>query len=323
MITQPEKIAVGVVAATILLVYAAAGGFLLRAIWNRWLREGSKPLARGLRWLRNCAWVLATVGLGCLAWSFYEPYCPEATHTVVTSPKLAGLGEKSIRIVHLSDLHCDATLRAEPAVIELVRGMKPDLIVFTGDSVNSAAGANNFRTTLTTLAKIAPTYMARGNWDYYFPGCEPWEGTGATLLDGKSVKLTLHGATIQLGGAGYNQAAEIDHAIGALTQTRSRFSLLLYHHPHIAHHAASKGVDLMLIGHTHGGQVCLPFYGAIVTLSGEGKRFEAGRYQLGPRGAMTLYINRGIGMEGGRAPRIRFLCRPEVALIELRAKPKP
>jgi hypothetical protein len=63
--------------------------------------------------------------------------------------------------------------------------------------------------------------------------------------------------------------------------------------------------------------VRLPFYGAIVTLSAFGKQFEMGRYQLDQT---TLYVSRGIGMEGLRLPRVRFLCPPEIVAIELGVK---
>jgi len=73
------------------------------------------------------------------------------------------------------------------------------------------------------------------------------------------------------------------------------------------------GVDLYLAGHTHGGQVRAPLYGAIVTFSEFGKRYEMGPYRVG--GTM-LYVNRGIGFEP-ELPRVRFLARPEVAVIDL------
>jgi predicted MPP superfamily phosphohydrolase len=92
------------------------------------------------------------------------------------------------------------------------------------------------------------------------------------------------------------------------------YSLLLYHSPDLAEAAAEAGVDLYLAGHTHGGQVRLPFYGAIITMSAYGKRFEAGQYRVG---ATTLYVSRGIGMEGLRLPRVRFLCPPEIVVIDL------
>lgn len=63
-----------------------------------------------------------------------------------------------------------------------------------------------------------------------------------------------------------------------------------------------------------GGQVALPFYGALVTLSRFGKRYEAGLYRVHDT---WLYVNRGLGMEGGWAPRVRFCARPEITVIEL------
>jgi hypothetical protein len=78
--------------------------------------------------------------------------------------------------------------------------------------------------------------------------------------------------------------------------------------------ASAKGVDLYLSGHTHGGQVRLPFYGAIITDSYDGKKYEMGEYTVGPT---TLYVSRGIGMAGGFLPRIRLLCPPELVMLEL------
>jgi predicted MPP superfamily phosphohydrolase len=89
---------------------------------------------------------------------------------------------------------------------------------------------------------------------------------------------------------------------------------LLYHTPDLAPEAAEAGVDLQLSGHTHAGQVRLPGYGALYAGSLYGKRFEAGRIRVGE---MTLYVTRGIGLEGKGAPRVRFLAPPEIILWEL------
>ena len=94
------------------------------------------------------------------------------------------------------------------------------------------------------------------------------------------------------------------------------FTVLLYHKPDLAYAARDAGVNVYLAGHTHGGQVRLPLIGALFTGSLYGKIFEAGRMQLG---SMVLYISRGIGLEGAAAPRVRFLCPPEIILWELTA----
>src|SRR4029079_9982343 len=92
------------------------------------------------------------------------------------------------------------------------------------------------------------------------------------------------------------------------------FSIFLYHAPYLIADVSGHGVDLYCAGHTHGGQVALPVYGALVTFSKFGKRYEAGRYSVG---STTLYVNRGIGMVGGPAPRVRFCARPEVTVFTL------
>ena len=92
------------------------------------------------------------------------------------------------------------------------------------------------------------------------------------------------------------------------------FSVFLYHFPGLIEDVGDLNIDLYLAGHTHGGQIRLPFYGALVTLSRYGKKYEAGEYAVGDT---ILYVNRGIGMEGGLAPRVRFLCRPEITVFDI------
>jgi predicted MPP superfamily phosphohydrolase len=92
------------------------------------------------------------------------------------------------------------------------------------------------------------------------------------------------------------------------------FKIFLYHYPDLIPEVAAHKVDLYCAGHTHGGQIALPFYGALMTLSKFGKKYEAGLYH---EKDTWLYVNRGIGMEGGRAPRVRFCARPELTVIEI------
>jgi predicted MPP superfamily phosphohydrolase len=82
----------------------------------------------------------------------------------------------------------------------------------------------------------------------------------------------------------------------------------------MAEAAAEEKVDLYLAGHTHGGQIRLPLFGAVFTASSYGKRYEQGLYEIGET---TLYVSRGLGMEGQGAPRARFLCPPEIVAVDL------
>jgi predicted MPP superfamily phosphohydrolase len=92
------------------------------------------------------------------------------------------------------------------------------------------------------------------------------------------------------------------------------YSLLLYHTPDLIESASAAQINLYLAGHTHGGQVRLPFYGAIITASRHHKQYEMGAYTVGET---FLYVSRGLGMEGYGMPRLRFLCPPELVLFEL------
>ena len=93
--------------------------------------------------------------------------------------------------------------------------------------------------------------------------------------------------------------------------------ILLYHTPDLMPLATKQGVDLYLSGHTHGGQIRAPFYGAILTSSQFGKRYEMGRYV---EGKTDLYVSRGVGLEGMGAPRIRLFAPPEITLITIEGK---
>ncbi|MBI3099269.1 MAG: hypothetical protein HYY93_13665 [Planctomycetes bacterium] len=133
------------------------------------------------------------------------------------------------------------------------------------------------------------------------------------MLDPAEVDLeAAPGAKCRLVGAPFTGDGSLIHAISEARPTD--FTIALTHAPHAIEDVDPARCDLFLCGHTHGGQIRLPLYGALITLSRHGKKYEAGRYEVGP---MTVYVTRGIGCEGGAAPRVRFLCRPEITVIEI------
>jgi len=257
--------------------------------------------------------VLALIGTGCILYArFVEPYRLTITHTKISSSKIP-TGARSVRIVHLSDIHSDATPRLEPALPDAVRQQNPDLILMTGDYFNSLQGLEVFRSYLTVLAKIAPTYVVKGNWESdRFPRVRPFDGTGAHELEGTAVRLRVGEATIWLAGSSPRNKTGLRQALAGIPP--NEFKILLRHHPYSVFEALDFGVDLFLTGHTHGGQVALPYYGALVTLSRLGKKLESGLYNF--RGTW-VYVNRGVGMDGGVLPRVRFWSPPELAVIEI------
>jgi predicted MPP superfamily phosphohydrolase len=275
----------------------------LRVLWR----------GRPFSWLDKVVLGTAGLGLGCIAeGAWVEPYWPEVTHTVIDTPKLAA-GEV-VRLVHLSDLHCDAKVRLEEQLPALVAAQRPDGIVFTGDAINSPDGVPVLRKLMTALAKVAPTYVVRGNWDmapiYFWPQ-DLYQGTGVQEVAARPRQL---GKDVWIGGMPYQWDSDVEVGFKALPASGLR--IFLYHLPDEVEKVKGRA-DVYLAGHTHGGQVRLPFYGALITMSRFGKRYEWGRYEVD---GTTLYVNRGIGMEGSSAPRVRFWCRPEIGVIELRGR---
>ncbi len=294
--------------AVVVTVYLAAVVLLVRAVRRRARRAAG--LARRERWARRIAFPLAIVGVLCMAYGrFVEPYWLDVTHHRIVSSKLPP-GTPPIRIVHVSDFHSDSTARLEERLPDVIAEQKPDLVVFTGDAANSPDGLPTFKRCLTRIAAIAPTYAVKGNWDLRrWAPPDLFEGTGARGLDAEAVTATVRGVEFWIGGVW--DWHQLDFVLPQAPD--DRFSILLYHYPVGAYKVAEHGIDLYCCGHTHGGQVALHFYGALITLSHYGKRFEAGRYDVEDT---TLYVNRGIGMEGSM-PRVRFCARPEVAVFDL------
>jgi predicted MPP superfamily phosphohydrolase len=143
-----------------------------------------------------------------------------------------------------------------------------------------------------------------------------YDGLDVTLLSGRAVPLKVAGGQLWLAGADPGDERQMARAMDQVADDQP--VVFLYHYPGGVFALADLQADVHLAGHIHGGQVALPFYGAIVTLSPYGKRFEHGLHQVqGTR----LYVNRGIGMEGGRAPRVRIFARPEVTVIDLTPPP--
>jgi len=312
------------------MVYGVSALFLLDAVVARMRarstgaapeREPShaaspnRPSRRGrtYRILRTVAGGLACLGVLCIAYGFVvEPYWLDVTHERIVADELPP-GSRSVRIAQVSDLHCDSVERIEDEVVEALRSEAPDLIVFTGDCVNSLEAMPLFKKSLRALSDIAPTYVIRGNWDVWFwPERDRFGDTGAVELDGAGRVVEVEGVRFWLGGAMVGDQRSIDRGLAQVPQ--DLFSVFLYHSPDVTRAASAAGVDLFLTGHTHGGQIALPGYGALVTLTEVGKLYESGRYQVG---SMVAYVNRGLGMEGGGAPRVRFCARPELTIFEI------
>jgi uncharacterized protein len=314
MVWSP-KLTLLVLAGAFVALYVSAGAICIRALLRRIRKRPAPQMSRARRWLRRVVLAVAAVGIVCLAYAYFiEPYWLETTHVRVQSSKLpAGAGP--IRIVHISDLHCDATVKLEDELVDAIAAAKPDLIAFTGDAINYHEARETFRKCMTRLAGIAPTFAVKGNWDVWLvPEEGLFEGMGVIELDGGGVELQIRGATVWVAGASVGPGAPEKIAVALDAAPPGALKIVLHHWPREIYVANEHGADLYLCGHTHGGQVALPFYGAIVTLAKFGKRFEAGLYH---EGGTSMYVSRGVGMEGGTLTRLRFFARPEMTIIEV------
>jgi predicted MPP superfamily phosphohydrolase len=284
-------------------------------------------------------WTVPSIGLAVglqltlTALSLYatwiEPFRLQLTHQALTSPRL-DLARPPVHLLHLADLHVERVTERERHVQRLIDQVQPDLILFSGDFVSLShpddpATRHDIRCLVSGWRAPFGMYVVSGS-----PLIETQsmvagfvEGTGAIWLRDEVRVLDVRGQPIALVGLTCHHRQDVDgprlrRLAGDLPPDALR--VLLYHSPDLAQQAAELGFDLYLCGHTHGGQIRLPLIGALLTSSDYGKRFEMGRHRVGP---LTLYVSRGIGMEGGSAPRARLLCPPEVTVWTLQGEEAP
>ena len=247
-----------------------------------------------------------------------EPRWPVLTHVEI--PLRGGaLGRERFRIVQLSDFHLGRGIGSlERRMIELARDAKPDLILLTGDYMDTRDASYSLKEVVEALVAIKPP---RGIWavggpvDEKFVTRDILRRAGVEWLEDETRVIDGDGGTrLRLAGQGawpLIPVADLFEALDVDTPT-----ILLRHGPEGLEEtlADRKGarVDLVLCGHTHGGQVRLPLRGALVRTPGGRDR---GLHQVA---GVPVYINRGIGTTG--VP-LRLGSRPEVAVIELVATP--
>lgn len=249
-----------------------------------------------------------------------EPTWVEVTHIIVTSPRLASAFH-GYRIAQISDIHLGDWMTPErlAEVVRLVNEQRADLIAVTGDFVTrrAAAHAPDLVTALRALSAPDGVVAILGNHDH-------WSNAGAIheviaqsgMIDLSNARHTLerNGAPLHIAGVDdiWEKKARLDNVLARMP--REGAAVLLAHEPDFADTSAATGrFDLQISGHSHGGQVVVPFYGP-VRLPPYALKYPSGRYQVG---AMTQYTNRGVGM---LAPHVRLNCRPEISIFHLHAR---
>ena len=269
-----------------------------------------KPKSKLFSWPAIAIHVVAVAGVLCFCYGlFVEPYRLEVNEIRVATGKLDGV---KLRIVQISDLHCDMKMRNEEKLVELVNAAKADIVVFTGDALNGPESIELFRKTMKGLEAGIAKLAVRGNWYRGMESSELFEGTGFKVLERDSLRLEKDGKEFCISGLNFWDGNHIAELLSA--NSPDTFNVFLYHSPDLIEYVTNFNVDLYLAGHTHGGQIVLPFYGPVLTFSKFGKKYASGFHRVSKT---DLYVNRGVGMEGGSAPRARFLARPEIAIFDI------
>ena len=220
------------------------------------------------------------------------------------------------RVVQLSDIHHSPFTSREQIerAVETANGLQPDIIALTGDYISKErAYAAPCAELLGALRARYGVYAVLGNHDHWTDAAlitDLFRAEGITVLVNQGMRFENNGAAFWLAGVDDTMVGLEDLPLALAGSSAHEFKLLLAHNPIILRRAARAGVDLVLSGHTHGGQVSL-----------RSDRNAAGRPRrrllkgLARQGETQIYVTRGLGTV---VLPVRFGCPPEVSLLELR-----
>ena len=259
-----------------------------------------------------------------------EPFWLEVTHQQLPLPRLTQAFE-GYRLVQISDIHTDYTFMTTErlsSIVQTVNALQADLVVVTGDFVTEyLPGLEGTLAQLQQLQARDGVFGVLGNHDH--PAGVEWirgilSKNNIQELANKTHTIQRGSETLHLVGmddlwpSNHGTPEPIWSHLPLLQQLTTSLpeqgaAILLVHEPDFGDVAAHDGrCDLQLSGHSHGGQVCLPFYGPIrPVLPALSRNYPRGLYTINN---MLLYTNRGVGMLN---PQVRFNCRPEIAVIDL------
>lgn len=224
---------------------------------------------------------------------------------------------KGLKIVFASDWHIAPWENWRlKRIVKKINEQKPDIIILGGDYVKGHKNTSSMKMEKIAagLSKLKAKYgvfAVLGNHDWYLNGNkmrQELEAAGITVLENENVYLDIDGKRLYLAGLADDLTRSPDF-IRALNKTDMAKTLLITHSPDVFD-LIPQEIPLTLAGHTHGGQVAIPFYGPVIVPSKFGRRFAGGEYiENGKR----MIIGRGLGTS--LLP-VRFNCLPEILVLE-------
>jgi predicted MPP superfamily phosphohydrolase len=275
--------------------------------------------------------IIILAGVIFFTYSSLETRWIKITHVTIESTDIPKSFDGK-KIVFVSDIHHGASLSRE-RVKKLVQGINdlhPDIIILGGDYITlKEKYIKPVFDELRNLKSKHGVYGVLGNHDYFVNGNltkKMMMRNGIKICDNKSYWLKINRDSIKIGGVDDPDGSKPELDSTVYDVHRKDFCILISHRPDFVKEIKSDLVDLTLSGHTHGGQVT--FFGlwapilptenglwASISLSKESQKYRYGLVHSSPN--MQSYITSGIG---SRFPHIRFFCRPEIAVLELKRK---
>ncbi|MEP6568355.1 MAG: metallophosphoesterase [Acidobacteriota bacterium] len=279
--------------------------------WKERRRVAAAGAERPQTPLRSLALNLGDAARAALSEPFRLTVEHHQIHLKRLPPELDGF-----RVVQLSDIHHSPFTSREQIerAVETANSLQPDIVALTGDYVSKErAYAAPCAELLSALRARHGVYAVLGNHDHWTDASlitDLFRAEGITVLVNQGMRFENNGAAFWLAGVDDTMVGLEDLPLALAGASVHEFKLLLAHNPIILRRAARAGVDLVLSGHTHGGQVSLR-----PERSGAGRTRRRLLKGLARQGETQIYITRGLGTV---VLPVRFGCPPEVSLLELR-----
>ena len=221
-----------------------------------------------------------------------------------------------MKIVFVSDFHLSKfAKRRMNRIIQTVNKQNADIIISGGDyyimhSAQPSMDSNKIAKLMSKMKSKYGIYSVLGNHDYYKDGDSiknALQNEGILVLENSNTSIDINGKTLYIAGISDMQTTyyNLDKAL----YNTEKPTILISHSPDITPQAKHRA-DLILSGHTHGGQVRIPFFGAVIVPSKYGKRYESGFIEN------IVYVIRGLGTS---LFKIRFNCAPEITVIDYKS----
>lgn len=272
--------------------------------------------------------IIAILTLACAPCLGLYATCIEPYRVVLEEPNVQLSGDRAgtarMLIGVLADIQTSSVGQFEHRAIDWLLSLKPDLIVIPGDLVQVSDDSYEaqlplMRELLAKLHAPAGVYFVSGDCEWRDGGADLIRDLNITHLHNRLVTIQHRDRTVTIGGVELNCHSPAARRVVSEMETRTGnadIRILVSHRPDALLNASPDSrIDLLIAGHTHGGQVRVPFFGPLLTLSAAPRRVCAGGLQH--HKGNQIYVSRGLGYEGGQAPRLRFNCPPEITLLKL------